>query len=899
MGAGRRRRLDILLLGAALLGACSGSTDCGGCLGPLTATFPEASKINSVVQTRLTPRGVDFLEQNLPTILQSFISIPCGTSVPAAQRVPCPDGMTCVGGDHCVRSGQRIAQIGFKIPFIEQLDPAWCLGRLSLCENPGSTDCLAYIELLSTTITPTTPAHLNISVPNTTYTTWIPSILERSAWYCPMPAPDCKIRVTKKNRTMAIGADMATDNPLQRLELKIGDPDIPLTADDIELDNAGGVADWIGCKVADLLLPLFFPLFRDTLINQINSTVKDAASDQLVEGCDSSATPPERCNSSFSTTCDSDKRCHFASSGRYVPKLLGLEGEIDLAAMLGAFAGQAAPVAISAGAGGYSEVVRSGIEVGLRGGARTTPATCAPPLPADLPLPPRLRFTDTIQPPEGSTSRPYMVGIAIADRLLEETGRAVVSSGALCQRLDAGLSSFVNTGAIGLLASSLNCITRNSALPALIEILPRAPLSIDIGLGTSRIDPQDPDQTILDRPLLTFRAHDLDLDLYALLDDRYARFMTMRVDLAIGIGLEDDGNGNLLLLVSGPETWLTHIEVLNSELLTDDPDDIADAVPSLIGALISQLAPQLQQTFSIPDLAGFGLHNLTIRGVEPRLNNGTPVLDPAGNAVYEFLGLYSDLVFDPAQVPGQPLRTVVDTIASVRELQVPPASGFSVDSPGGLQEPKLLLDVALANRPDSDRAEFSYRVDGGFWRPFHRGAVLHVVDPILHLMARHRVEVRGRLVDAPATLDPEPAVIDVIIDPLPPEVTLAIDKDGPRALLQASDAITAADDLLVRHRFDLGAWSEQRGLAPIALPTMVGLEHRLDVEVIDEAGNAAAASLGGLPLVPAGPDQIAAEDDPGAAATAAEATGCGCSAAAPLPSALALLVALGLIRRRS
>lgn len=886
MRAVRRRRADLLAFGALLLGACSGSTDCGGCLNPLTETFPEASQTNGVVQTRLTPRGVDFLEQKLPIILQSFATIACDPALPELQRVPCPDGMTCVAGNHCEQNGQRVPLLGFRIPYV-----ATDQCSMKICERPSPDQCLLYTRINSVQLTPTAPAHLAMSANTTLWSTYIPisrrfEFLDPTCWM----SADCIYRVTKRDRTLAEPIDMLVDNPLQRLELAIGDPDVPLDSDDLEIDGH------LGCDFIDLIMPLLFPLLEGMLHDQINSTVKNTANGMLVEGCDPSAVPTEHCNDAYTTYCDGDQRCRFWSTDRFVPKLLGIEGEIDLTALLGAFAGQASPVAVSAGAGGYAEVVRTGVEVGLRGGAVSEPVTCAPPLPTDLPAPPRLRFEDTIQPADSATTRPYMLGIAIADRMLEETGRSVVSSGALCQRLDAGLSSFVNTGAIGLLASSLNRITRNSALPALIEMLPRAPLSIDIGLGTSEPDPQDPNRTILDRPLLTFRARNLDLDLYALLDDRYVRFMTMRVDLAIGIGLEDDGNGNLLLLVSSPEDWLAGVEVLNSELLTDDPDAIANAVPSLVSALIGQLAPQLQQTFAIPNLAGFGLRNLTIRGVEPRLVNGVPVIDAEGNPIYEFLGLYSDLDFDPSQV-GQPLRAVVDTVASVRELTVPPASGFNVDGPSGLQEPTLLLDVALANRPGSDRAEFTYRVDGGFWRPFHRGALLHVVDPILHLMGRHRVEVRGRLAGVAASLDPEPAVVEVVIDPLPPQVTLQVDKDGPQVLLQVEDAISAGVDLIVRHRFDLGVWNEQRGLAPIALPTMVGPEHRFDVEVSDEAGNVGRASIGGRPLVPAGPDAVDLTAAPVPLPEAAP-DACGCRTFSGAPGLLVLLALLGARRRR-
>ena len=884
-------RLAIALLAGAL-GAC-GATDCGGCLAPLDEGFPEGDKVNGAVQLRLTPSGISFLNQKLPTIIQSFASIPCDASLPDDQRVPCPEGTGCVNGDHCESGGQPRSILGFRIPEVEQLDPAWCLGRLSICEDANADECLAWIELQQTTITPTPPAHLDVSVTNEAWSAWIPTVLERSDWWCPMPAPDCKLRIKKDSRLMSVGADLRTDNELQRLLLDIGDPSIPFDEDDVELDNSGGVADWVGCQVADLLLPLLFPLFEDSLTDALNNTIKDTANDMLIEGCDSGASPPEQCTQTVSSTCDGDDRCHFAGSGGYIPTLLGLEGQLDLAALLGEFAGDAAVVAFSAGAGGYAEVLDNGVEVGMRAGVDAEESGCVPPMDDPLPAPPRLVFGDQIVPAAGGSQVGFMVGFGVSDWLTDELVRKLLVSGAVCQRLDAGLSGFINTGALGLLASSLGRFTRGGAKPALIEVLPRSPFEVDLGLGTSSPDPGDPGRTILDQPLVTVRARDIDLDMYAMVDDRFVRFMTMRTDLAIGIGLADDGQGNLMLLTSGPEDWIGEVEVLNSELLTDPPEEIATAVPALVSAMMGQLAPSLSQTFEIPELMGFTLTDLLIQGAQPRAG----AVDEDGNQIYEFVGLFANLDFDAAAAGG-PLRYVVDTTASIASLELPALERFSVSGPSGLQLPEVVLEVAGRGHAPGE-VEFTYRVNEGFWRPFHRGDLLHITDPILQLMGRHVVEVRGRLVGAPATLDPTPARLEVLVDPLPPEVEVELDNAAGAAHVLARDAITPAQALVVRHRVDEGAWVTQRGLAPIALETLPAADHRLDLEVIDEAGNRTTLSLGAVTDVDEGP-RIASR---GAAATAVPEpvadAGCGC-ASSPRGAGLAGLAALALLlgRRR-
>ncbi len=826
-----KRHASLTRLAMTLLmvstGAC-GATDCGGCLTPLDHPFPEANKFNGAAQVRMTPVGVSFLEQQLPSIIQSFASIACDPAIPANERVPCPGDSVCVDGDHCEENGQRLPLIGFRVPYSH--DPDSC--EMKICENPSGDQCLVFIELNSISMAPASPAKIDMLMGTRIWSTDLP-ISREIDWdpACWISA-DCLYSITERDRDVAIPISLRVDNPLQRVEVEVGDPDIPLESDDLNIDGH------LGCDFIDWIMPALFPLIQGALTDALNDTVTDSVIDMTVESCAS----PARCTNAVPTTCDGDQRCHYATGGRYVPVLMGVEGGMDLGALLGEFAGNAAePVGISAAAGGYAEVVAEGIEIGLRGGTEVSQAACAPPIFETQPVPPRYSFGNSVAHPETGVATPFMLGIATSDRLLEEMMGGAVSSGALCQRIDSGLSSYINTGALGLLAGSLGRITRGGARPALIEMLPRAPLTVDLGLGTTMIDPDDPNRTILDEPLLTLRADDLDLDLYGLIDDRYTRFMTMRVKLVIAIGLVDDGQGNLMVLLSGPEDWLHDVQVLNSELLTDDPADIEAAVPSLIGTMFGQFAPDLTQIIALPDLAGFTLEDLLMRGVQQRSDGGSPAVDPAGNAIYEFLGVFANLGFDPAAAGG-PLGYVVDTEARIHTLELPPAEAFDIACPGGLQLPELLIEVGVAGQPEAV-AEYSYRVDGGFWRPFHQGTLLHVTDPALQLMGRHRVEIRGRLVGAPVTLDPEPVEVEVLIDPLP-------------------------------------------------------------AEVIDEAGQVARATRGSLPARAgdvdiAAVETVAVETGVGPAPAGLEAAGgCGCASAPGGATLLAGLMLLGLRRRR-
>ena len=815
--------LGLSALSLALGGAACGGASCTGCMAPLEEPIPEAQMFNGAAQVRLTPSGVDFISTQLPTIIQSMASLQCDSGL--ADYVPCPSGSVCVDGNHCEESGQRLPLLGFRIPYggtgSDSCDS-------EVCKNASADQCLVYVELDSFVLDTQAPNTVDVTINTRIWSTDIPVEL---TWHldCPV-SPDCDYKITDRQRPVQAPIHLRVNNPLQRMRMDFGDPEIELVDDDIDINGH------LGCDILDVIKPIIFPLLRSTLRDALNSNISSTITSLSTESCQA----PETCSHPAISYCDGDQLCRFDSDDSYVPALLGTEGTMALGDLLGEFAGEATGVDLSVGAGGYAEVVGEGVEVGLRGGTDVEVADCAPAFSQSLPEPPRLVFGNSAVDPVSGADVPFMMGMGVSDRLIEEIADGAVRSGVLCQRIDSGLSSYINTGALGLLASSLGRIARDGAKPALIEVLPRRPLSVDIGLGTTTVDPGDPDRSILDKPLFTLRAHDLDLDLYGYVDQRYVRFMTMRVDLAIGMGLDVDADNNLQILMSGPEDWLQNVRVLNSDLLTDDPDDIAAAVPSLIGTMLSQAAPDLNQVMALPDLSGFQLRDLLIRGVMEHLENGQPAIDVDGHNIYEFIGIFANLNFDPAAAGG-PLGYQVNTLAQIETLEVPPAEAFAIDYPGGPMLPTLYIR-AQAEGDDADM-EYSYRVNGGFWRPYHHGSLLHITDPQLQLMGRHRVELRGRRVGAPATRDPSPAVIEVLIDPLAPELSLA--RQGDSLVVTGHDGLTAEADLQLRYRLEQGAWIDQLGLADIALPS--GFAGLVEVELRDEAGNVSRASLGQLP----------------------------------------------------
>jgi hypothetical protein len=148
----------------------------------------------------------------------------------------------------------------------------------------------------------------------------------------------------------------------------------------------------------------------------------------------------------------------------------------------------------------------------------------------------------------------------------------------------------------------------------------------------------------------------------------------------------------------------------------------------------------------IPPIEGFVLNVLAIQG--DMIRDGTPY--------HDFMAIYANLDLAPPATPGRQTR------ARIAEVRVPDLELMSIRRPGGPMVPEVIVEV---DTESGQAAEYSYRIDDGFWRPFSRSRRLTVHDSRLLLVGQHTLEVRARTPGDTRSLDPTPVRLAFDIQP--------------------------------------------------------------------------------------------------------------------------------------
>ena len=861
---------------------CSGGGGCS-CLQPLTGPFPDANKVNRMVQARVTPQGFTFVSQKLPQIVGSLVPTACAgsTGVPCATgyTCACPAGQTCGSCPSnnllCTLSNPRMCTanppptqptIGLRVPPVSQNfsdgDPRTrvCTSSVGLTWN----NCRIYTRLRSTTLTPTNSTdmalavNLDITVPGRPNGIKLFADTGQNFWE---PSARCTLYPNISNRQATATVRLGRDTRSDRITINVLNLDIPFSGSDISIEAESG-DDTITCFLADL--GFIKNIIVDQLKPQLQATLEDAivgALDPLttqtcVQGMSGYQCP--RLTDGTMSVCGSGGLCRYpGSGGAPIPALLGMEGRLDVGSILPDFLSVSTAVDFTTYAGGNAPAFASGgLNISMVGGANTTANACVPPRTPDTSTVPTYSFPTTIAPANGGTAASYHAGVVASDRMLEEILGEAYSGGLLCQELGTTQVGLINSGLIGLVlgeGTTLAEIMGESAppRPVIIELKPKASPQAQVGLGTSGPDPADPTRTILPEPLLTLYVPELDMDIYTLVDDRYMRIITLTVDLTVGLGLELTAQNQMHLVVNPVDTWVSNIRASNAEVLGQDTTAIEQAVPELLGAFLPQFAPNLDQTFDLPALQGFELQNVRLRGVQTR--SGQTVF---GHTRYRFLGIFSDLNFNPANV--QPLTVHAQTVVELREMELPDPRMMSATLGSARQRVRAVLDMqsTFVTQPDA-QLEHSYRIDHGFWHPYHADNTLVISDVELNLQGWHTVEVRSRVVGAPETLDESPAEITLLSDVEKP--TVSLHRSGQELSVDVWDRVSPPERLLVRVRAKDAAWVDLPGGAHRAMAVDALLDARafLEVEVEDEAGHVGRASVGDRSWEPATASTVA------------------------------------------
>lgn len=814
--------------------ACSGSISCSSCgsgpLDPIPGGFDPTAQIEKAAQVRLTERGLDFVETEFQNLVGAFVSQECGQ----AADPPCPTGFvtvpggaanpsTCdVGQGVCVEntSGAPGPLLGFEIARTVQSGATICRDDAS---DPNRRDCFAYIRFEGLDLQPMGPDQVQATVTAQIYTTEIPFRYDSLGMDCLVtldsntdgsPLQDLVIVANVGEWTAPSGTGgRQLDVDIVSVDAQIPDADVDIVRDPVH----GGADDILTCGIANL------GTVKNILIPQLTGSLADLVGEEVDKAtgwrCGGVGTEP--CPAQ--TSCNADNLCEENATGDIVPVRLGVEGRLDLGALLAGFSpGRPGQGDISFLVGGESTVDGSGLTVGALGGAEvvTPDASCAQILPS-----PRTR-PGFVPPPDlpadalvdldfdGTPETEYMVAAGISEALMRQYLWTVYTTGIFCSSVSAYDVDILNTGSLGLLMPSLAKLTHNdryrwAIYPARISMFPGAEPQVRFGSGEVTGDPMDP--TLVD-PLIEISFDDMRIAFFAMVEERWVQLMVMEIDMAMGLGAMITPTNEVQLVLGDVAGSISDVRISEHDILAEDPQELEDALPALLNFALSGVTGVLP-TVPLPtaaELGGFELDVLGVRGVE---DGGT----------YPNVAVYADLGFDASQVPN--LSFAAETVAVVEEVRLPSLEAMAAKN--GAARPEVVIDLSRSS-PEDGTLEHQYRIDGSMWSRFTTSERLVLARPELSVQGAHRIEVRSRVKGRYRTLDPLPAVLDVVIDPEPPRLRAKLVDDGVD--VDAFDVVSG-DDITIEVIVD--------GVAGVVVPGHVKLpaEGEVVVAATDAAGN--------------------------------------------------------------
>ena len=767
-----------------MLGACGGNSGCSGCAQE-GEPFPDKDKVHSAVQIRLTEPGLTFLEENLEPLISG--AIPGGLDI-------------CLPGQ------------GGEVDFLlAQVRYGFCIDE-PCADDPNQQGCNLNIDIGPIDLEAVEPNRLRARLEFDELAARIPVFAEGII--------ECAITIDAPGFPVQMDLVLSTPEPTRDLTFHIEDPVYQLAALNLRFESGN---DGFLSPLCDVISGVLdFPIIGDVILGAIQALV-DGLLPDLINGFVEDFT----CRS-----CDEENACPIEGGsvceggrcmleGSCIPAPLGIEGELNVGDLLGTLgAGLNANIKYLATPGSYVEVEEAGLSLGLISGATAEQNRCVPrrALPDPDVEPPRAEAMRGNTDPQG---REYEVGIGITDVVLRRFLWSFYSSGALCLGLDTNTVEQLSTGTLRLLLPNLLELTRGETNVA-ITLSPQEVPIAHIGANTVIPDPDNEGQFMLDDPLLTLEIPELWMDFHAFFDDRWVRIFSLKADVVVPIGMAFAPDNGIIPVIGDLAGALMNVEVGNGEIMLDDPQIFANLLPALIGPLVGGLTDGLSDPIALPDIMGYelDLQEGSMTGVEDNT----------------MLGIFANL--ERAAPPeegemGAGAAASVQTEITVLDVHVPTTEAFELELGVDVWKRPFvrLANDAFDGSDDGAEMEFQWRVDNHGWSLFTPAREMVVRSPAFLLQGRHTISVRGRRIDNYRTLDPSPAVVEVLIDSVPPKLELS--EEGVGVRVAVSDLVTPREAMLLEVRRDGGEW---RSFDDEVLD-IEGVE-TLEVRATDEAGNA-------------------------------------------------------------
>ena len=549
----------------------------------------------------------------------------------------------------------------------------------------------------------------------------------------------------------------------------------------------------------------------------------------------------------------------------FLPDPLGIEGLIDLGTMLeGVSPGTEALMEGRFVPGGYVSLNGGGMTLGLITGINadedpstrapdtdSEPALCVPPFgppnfaapPASLPITSRGTFTLAAAGAFSGNPDPGKdMALGVSETTLDQLGHHLVTSGAMCLGVGSAYADVLNVGTIGILVPSLAELGSESGDdPLLLVTRPQRPVDFVVGDGVST-------------PNLTIRISNLEVDFYAFLYERYTRVFTLSLTLDAGLNLMVDNAANpvtITPMLTGLSAQDIQVRVLNSEFVRETPQELEMVLPTVFDLALPMLADGIGP-IDVPDFAGFSLRDISIAKVTTSQDDFLAInAGLAASALMKAQAVHhpalADVIADIDRpfTAGQPARANGTARLAKVETPAPAAVRGALIGTGGAM-PAVTIDV---DRTDSQGRplEWTWRLNGGLWRPFTTAAPLVISDRAFAWQGKYTIGLKSRVVGDDRTMAADVIDIPVIIDSVGPKVIEA-------EVAWDDDALVAPAVDIVSHRNLQWAFAKPGADEPATswqsnerLPRIIAesllVDRELQVFVKDEAGNVTMALI--------------------------------------------------------
>jgi hypothetical protein len=817
----------ILLL--VVVSACSGSgcSGCSGCgLTPLANGFPQTDVIPNSASVRVTRPGLDFLGTNLGPIAG--------------------DALGTTGG-----------VVTFAVP---SSSDNLTVATANICQNATSTQCVADVNVAGSKLHIDAIAAAN--GPNME-----PAI--QISGTVPVKINDIPVGVSIfgiNTCTIDIGVGNASapnetyaDVPVtavlpiisETLAPRQGYAIIDTANATVSANISTGIVSITGGLCADIADAL-----KSTLVSQITgplqNTLKNELQTQLCTKANATATPP--CPTG--TDANEAGTCVFTDSdaGACLPTLLGLDGHLDLGSLVAKYSpgNPAAVDLVLAGAGaaqptpncapnqiadggacstpspapttGYTP---NGLSLGMLGGMLANPTSnCVPAvtntIPTGIPIPDEL-LTDTLTPWSQPTGPD--INLALSGRFLTYAMTSVYNSGLLCLGVSTEQFQALSTGYVSVVVPSIKDLTfepGKQSKPAAMAIVtrPQKAPTVSIGGGTD----------VNKDPLITITLPSFAIDFYVWSLDRYVRAFTFTSDVSVPVNLQTGmsaSNPNDGIVPVLGDLVTANPTVSNSDLVWEQPTQIASALSSLLGGLVGQF---LGKGFSPISLnSSFAKYGIALDLPSDAFRKLTKTT-AAGED--DFVGLFANF----ATAPTMMIRTQAELTGT--EIHPEALGLLNADR---AKFPKLHVHLSSPDDDGTRTIEYATWIDEQPRSAWSTATDVVVDNQYLFLQGKHTLYAAARVAGHPESEDQNPVQIPFLIDVLAPIV--ALDTQGSSVTVNAYDYVSDSSALKARYRLvdedgNLGSWTEWQPYESLGT-LQGGAAQSLEVQIQDEAGNVA------------------------------------------------------------